>query len=268
VHTSFGHRLDNAALIGANQQHLRTRNHDISILERITGDSFAVVLLALVAFGLARRRPRLGLGVAIAAGGSLVLTELLRKHILHRAYLVHSDTVYPLNTFPSGHTTAAIACALALVVVSPPAWRGISAIVAGSYAGFTAAAVQTAGWHRPSDAIGSAFLSFAAITLVAAIIAAWRPVGSGRRYGHPLAFGVLAVVGVVAGALTALNGLRVLRFLLDHTEAYNPTPAILNDAYHFSVNLTILVVVALLAALLLLLGPNDLDEPTARTLSP
>jgi membrane-associated phospholipid phosphatase len=261
VHTALGQRFDNAALLGARQQQASTRNTDISILQRITADSFAVVLAILVALGLVRRRPRLGIGVALAAAMAVVGTDVLRKAILDRPHLVGSDGLFPVNTFPSGHTATAMACALALVVISPPAWRGISAVLAGSYAWFTAAAVQTAGWHRPSDAIGALFIGFAAVAIVAAILAAWRPVGSGRRIAHVPAFVVLGVVGLVAAALSAVNAARVLRFLAHHADSLGPTPAIQNDAYHFSVNLTIVVVVSLLAALLVLLGPYDLDEP-------
>jgi membrane-associated phospholipid phosphatase len=262
VHSALGQRFDNAVLLGSREQQNSTRLLDESILQRITGDSFAVVLAILVLFGLARRRLRLGIGVAVAAAIAVIATDLLRRVLLHRPQLVHSDVLYPVNTFPSGHTATAISCALALVVVSPPAWRGISAVIAGSYACFTAAAVQTAGWHRPSDAIGAALLGFAAISLVAAVIAIRRPVGSGRRIGHLPAFVILGLVWLVAGALSVVNAARVLRFLADHADTFNPTPAILNDAYQFSVNLTIVVVVSLIATLLVLLGPADLDEPT------
>jgi membrane-associated phospholipid phosphatase len=262
VHTALGQRFDNAALLGARDQHASTRVADISILQRITADSFAVVLAILVALGVLRRRPRLGVSVALAAAIAVVGTDLLRKVILDRPRLVGSDGSFPsTNTFPSGHTATAIACALALVVVSPPAWRGISAVLAGSYAWFTAAAVQTAGWHRPSDAIGAAFLAFAAVAVVTAIVAAGRPVGTGRRFAHIPAFVVLGVVWLAAGLASAVNGARVLRFLANHTDSLGPTTAIQNDAYHFSVNLTIVVVVSLLAGLLALLGPYDLDEP-------
>jgi membrane-associated phospholipid phosphatase len=261
VHTALGQRFDNAALIGSEQQVGTTKLTEESILRRITADSFAVVLGLIVLFGLVRRRPRLGIAVALAAGAAVVGTDLLRKVILTRPTLVHSDTVFPVNTFPSGHTATAISCALALVVVSPPSWRGISAIIAGSYAWFTAAAVQTAGWHRPSDAIGAAFLGFAAIVLLAAVIAAWRPVGYGNRFGHLPAFVVLGVVWLAAAAYSAINALRVLRFFADHADTLNPTPAILSDAYHFSIGLTIVVVISLLGTLLLLLGRADLDEP-------
>jgi hypothetical protein len=260
VHTVLGQRFDNAALRGSQQQLSTGRIDDTFFLRRITADSFAVVLAILVAIGVARRRPRLGLGVALAAATAVVTTDLLRKVILDRPFLVASDAVNSANTFPSGHTAAAIACALALVVVSAPAWRGLSAVLAGSYAWVTAAAVQTAGWHRPSDAIGAALLTFAAVAVVAAVVAAWRPVGSGRRSWHLPAFAVLGIVWVGAGALTVLNATRVLRYLANNADTLNPTPAILDDAYRFSINLTIVVVVSLICALLVLLGPYDLDE--------
>jgi membrane-associated phospholipid phosphatase len=264
VHTSLGQRFDNAALRGSHQQQVSTRLGDVARLRRITADSFAVVLVIIVAFGWIRRRPRLGLGVAVAAGVAVVVTDLLRKHLLDRPFLVHSDSFFAGNTFPSGHTATAMTCALALVVVSPPAWRGVSAVLAGSYAWITAAAVQTAGWHRPSDAIGAALLGFAAVALVTAVVAAGRPLGMGRRFGHLPAFAVLAVVWVATGGVAAINAARVLRFLGSHADTLTPTPTILNEAYQFSVNLTIVVVVTLVAAMLVLLGPYDLDEPRAR----
>jgi PAP2 superfamily len=264
VHTALGQRFDNSALRGAQGQLSQDGRADPFFIRRITADSFAVVLITLVAIGVARRRPRLGIGVALAAALTVITTHLLRTSLLNRPFLIPSDAVNTANTFPSGHTATAITCALALVVVSAPAWRGVSAVLAGSYAALTAAAVQTAGWHRPSDAIGAAFLGFAAITVVAAIIAATRPVGSRRRFSHVPAFITLAVVWAFAGAYSAVNAVRVLRFLSDHAASVTPTSAVLDDAYHFSLGLTIVVVAGLSAALLALLGPYDLDEPGAR----
>jgi hypothetical protein len=261
VHTSLGQRFDNAALRGATQQATSTRLGDISRLRRITADSFAIVLLAIVGFGWLRRRPRLGISVAVAAGVTVIVTDLLRIHLLSRPHLVASDAVNPANTFPSGHTATAVTCALALVVVAPPAWRGICAVLAGSYAWVTAAAVQTAGWHRPSDAIGAAFLGFAAVALVAALVSAKRPTGTGRRLGHVPAFVVLAVVWLVTAAIAVRSMIRVLHYLSAHPDSAGLTSGVLDDAYHFSVNLTIMVVVSLIAAMLVLLGRHDLDEP-------
>lgn len=262
VRTHLGHRFDNVALVGSKQASPESRVHDYFFLERIRAGTFAVVLVVIAALGIARRRPRLGVGVAFAAFVAVVGTDLAKNHILTRQFLVPGDAVRSANTFPSGHTATAIACALALVVLSPPVVRGLVAILAGSYSWVVAADVQTAGWHRPSDAIGAAFLAFATVAVMAGLLAWWRPMGTGRRTGHWVAFPVLAVVGLVSATLTGLYASRALAILVRTRDSPAVPPAsVLADAYRFSVNLTVSVVVALLIALLLILGNRDLDQP-------
>lgn len=265
VRTGLGQRFDNAALAGSHQQLPGTRAADISALQRITADSFAVVLVILAAIGVVRRRPRLGIAAALSAGIAVVGTDLLKYDVLPRPFLVRSDYLLAPNTFPSGHSATAIACAFALVVVSPPRWRGLAAVVAGSYGWLTAAQVQTAGWHRPSDAIGAAFVAFTAVTLVTAGVVAWRPTVRYGGSGHRIALSILGMVWVVAAAITVFDMARVLRFLATHADALTFTAAIQNDAYQISVNLTVVVVVTLLMALLVLIGGHDLDAPRPPT---
>lgn len=262
VRTHLGQRFDNAALIGSKQQSLSSRVHDYFFLEHIRAATFALVLLAIAGLGALRRRPRLGVGVAFAAFLAVVGTDLAKNTILTRPFLVPSDAIRSANTFPSGHTATAIACALALVVLSPPAVRGLMAVLAGSYSWVVAADVQTAGWHRPSDAIGAAFLAFATIAVMAALLAWWRPVGTGRRTTDWFAYPALGLVGLLSAALTALYANRALRILVRTRDSPIPPPkAVLADAYRFSVNLTVFVVVVLLIGLLLILGNRDLDQP-------
>jgi hypothetical protein len=175
--------------------------------------------------------------------------------------LVATDFGQRANTFPSGHTATAIAVALALVVLSPPALRGFVAILAGSYSWIVAADVQTVGWHRPSDAIGASLLAFATIALAAALLARSRRIGTGNRYGDLAAFPLLGLVWLISAATSALSASRSLAILVTTADSARPRGALLNDAYEFSVNLTVAVVVSLLIVLLLLLGKNDLDQP-------
>jgi PAP2 superfamily len=261
VRTTLGQRFDNAALFGAVEQSPSSRLHDIFFLERINAISFAIVLITIVALGFARRRRILGIAVALAALISVNGTDLLKDVVLTRPYLVADDAFRSANTFPSGHTATAIGCAFALVVLAPPAVRGLVAILAGSYSWAVAADVQTAGWHRPSDAIGAAFVCFAVICVVAAVVVRTRRTGSGTRLTHLPAFVVLGVVWIVSMVIAAINAARVLHFLARTSEPVTLTQAVLHDSYEFSVNLTVAVVVTLLIALLLLLGRADLDEP-------
>lgn len=262
VRTRLGQRLDNAALIGSRQQSASSRVHDYFFLSRIRLGTFVVVLIAIALIGVARRRPRAGLAMATAALGAVVGTDLSKNAFLTRGYLVQSDRVRVNNTFPSGHTATAIACALALVVLSPPIIRGVVAILAGWYSWVVAADVQTAGWHRPSDAIGAALLAFASIAVFVALVAWRRPMGAGRRVGHWAAYPVLAVVAIASAVVSAVNASKGVAFLLRTADVPLPlSPEVLNDAYQFSVNLTVSVVACLLIGLLLLLGKYDLDEP-------
>lgn len=262
VRTRLGQRFDNAALLGSQQQAKSSRLHDIFFLERIRAGTFVVVLIAIALVGIARRRPRMGLAMAFAAFIAVVGTDLAKDQILTRPRLVLTDTVLRGNTFPSGHTATAIGCALALVVLSPPAIRGVVAILAGSYSWIVAADVQTAGWHRPSDAIGASLLAFATVAVVTAALSWRRPISSGSRIGHVLAYPVLGLVWIGAGLVTVLNASRALAILVTTADTPRPRGALLNEAYQFSVNLTVLVVVSLLIVLLLLLDKRDLDAPS------
>jgi hypothetical protein len=265
VRTRLGQRFDNAALIGSQQQSLSSRLRDYYFLEHIRAGTFAAVLIVIAVYGVVRRRPRAGLAMAGAAFLAVVCTDLAKNQILTRPFLVPSDAIRQNNTFPSGHTATAIGCALALVVLSPPIIRGLVALLAGSYSWIVAADVQTAGWHRPSDAIGASLLAFATIAVCAAVVCWRRPLGEGRRSAHWVAFPVLGVVGVLSAVLSAVNASRGLAILVKTRDSPNPlTPAVLNDAYLFSVNLTVFVVVCLLISLLLVLGKHDLDQPRAR----
>jgi membrane-associated phospholipid phosphatase len=257
VRTSLGHRFDDAALLGSRLQ--ANRSADVGFLNHVTAANFTIVVLAIAAFGLVRRKPWLGITAAACALIAVIGTDVLKDDILTRPILVRGDTYYTPNTFPSGHTATAVACALALVIVSPPAWRGITAVLAGSIGWIIAADVQTVGWHRPSDALGAALVSFAVVAVGAALLARIRPVTTGRRIGHIPSFLALGAVWVYNVAVSILNAARVLRYLHSHADIAKPTLTVQNDAFQFGVHLTVALVVTLLAALLLLLGPYDLD---------
>jgi membrane-associated phospholipid phosphatase len=258
VRTSLGQRFDNAAYQGATDQvGGLTANEQ---LRRITGDSFALVLVVLVILGAVRRRLLLGLGAALAAGLAVVGTDILKNHILTRPPLT-ADLLAVGNTFPSGHTATAVACAMALVIVSPPRWRGVAAVTAGAYAWITAAEVQTAGWHRPSDAIGAAFLAFAAITAVAAALAITRPITWTSPARHRLAQGVLGLVGFVDLIVIGWGLARVLGYLRAHADGVVAPGGLREDAYVTGLAVTVGVVVVLLMILLALVGRADLGAP-------
>jgi membrane-associated phospholipid phosphatase len=231
-----------------------------TILQEITGYSLGLVLLILVIIGLLRRRPLLGAAAALAAGLAVLATDLSKGHIFTGPPLAPAST-----TFPSGHTATAVACAMALLFVSRPAWRGLAAVVAGSYGWLTAAQVQVAGWHRPSDAIGAAFLAFASVTAVAGIMALVRPVERDRTGPSRWAVAILGAVAVAAAVGTGWGLVNVLGDLRRYSTATEPTP-VHHAAYLTGLALTVEVVVLLLLLLTALLGRWDFDGAVPRRL--
>lgn len=257
VHLRAGRAFDQAAFAGAVREGQGPADRGQAILRTISDKSLFVALVVIFAIGIIRRRPFLGCGAALAAGGAVAATQLLKYHVLDRSIFA-STAISAGDTFPSGHTTVAIACAMGLVLVCPARLRGAAALLAGVYAGLVAVQVQAAGWHRPSDALGSAFLSFGCIAVVAGILAWIRPVGPANARRLPLAEAVLVVITVGCLVLTVV-GLQTLTGPL----GWNASQAVQHRAYLTGLATTIGTVAALLAALLLLLRGVELDAPAS-----
>jgi membrane-associated phospholipid phosphatase len=232
IRTSLGRRFDRAAYLGVLGQTPASVRVNDTILHQITGYSLGLALIILVAIGVWRHRPLLGLAAAFAAGLTVVLAVLSKAHVFT------TPAISSNPTFPSGHTAAAVACAMALLFVTPPASRGVAALIAGSYGWVTAAQVQVAGWHRVSDAIGAACLAFASVTAVAGLIAWLRPVDRDRRGTPKWAVTVLGAVALAAAALTAWGMVSVLGNLRHHPLG-TESPAVRHDAYLTGIALTI-----------------------------
>ena len=266
VRTALGQRFDNAALIGASQQDYTERVNDSFFIAHTIATAFFLSLAIVITLGIFRRRWRLGLSLGVVAVLAVIVTHALKVKVLTRPVLVATDNVVTsYNTYPSGHTATAIAAALVLVVACPPRFRGAVAVLAGAYAAVIAQDVQTAGWHRPSDAIGAAFVVFALVAVVAAAFARWRPISIGSQQTHAAAYPILAVAWLTSGFFSAYNAARALNVLRTTSDAVSVTPTLRNDAHQFSIALTVLIIASLLAALLGLLGAADLDAPRRRT---
>ena len=260
VHTSSGQRLDDAAYYGAvhaGSQHFGFMDTQ---LERIDERSLKLVMLAMFAIGVLRGRPILGIGGALVAGGPVAAAHVLRYHVLdHSPFDVGSAIG---NTFPSDHAAAAVGCAMAAVLVSPPWLRGLVAILGGVFAAAVAAQVQVIGWHRASDSIGASLLAFVFASGVAGVLAWTRPGRSRKQRRHWWALAVMAAASIAAitlGALSAAQGIA--------TPGGAGSPAGQHHAYLAGLDVTIGIVALLLAALLLLLGDADFDDGWRKTMA-
>ena len=111
--------------------------------------------------------------LALVAAGSIVVatisTELLKLVILQRPDFVVTALSGGINTFPSGHTTVGMSVCFAAMLVVPARLRIATALASGAIGAAFGVAVVAAGWHRPSDAVGSYLLCLSAASAAAAI---------------------------------------------------------------------------------------------------
>jgi membrane-associated phospholipid phosphatase len=119
---------------------------------------YAVLAAAVVGGALAAGRARAALAAVLLLGGSAVTTQLLKQALAsQRAF---PDGHYmPAASWPSGHTTAAMALALALVLVSPPRRRPVVAAAGALVVAATASALLVLGSHYPTDIVGGVFVA-------------------------------------------------------------------------------------------------------------
>jgi membrane-associated phospholipid phosphatase len=218
VHAGFAQRADLRVLAGfVGVQDPRSYHLASSLAEVFDPAPFAVLAAAVA--GLAVARGRLGLGVAAAAAvlGANVTTELLKLLLVSARPPVFGAAV-GAHAWPSGHSTAAMSLALALVMVSSPRLRPLAAAAGGLVAVGVSYAVLLLGWHYPSDVAGG-FLIAAGWSCLLAAVALRRPSGvrlpARAALGPPAAAAGLIVVAA-AGVALARPG-EVSAYASEHT---------------------------------------------------
>jgi membrane-associated phospholipid phosphatase len=161
-------------------------------------DPVSFLLLArLVAFvGVARERPRLALAAVVAMVGANLTTQLLKSALASERPLLVGSPV-GTHAWPSGHSTAAMSLALALVLVSPARLRPYVAAAGGLLAAGVGYSVLLLGWHYPSDVLGGYLMAGAWTCLVAAV--ALRPAVAWPRLRAALTAPALVALVLLAG---------------------------------------------------------------------
>ena len=215
VGTTRGQTVEAGALQGAMIGRDRIIDEIRQLLDLVSVLSLAGATAAIGTIAILRRRP----GVALLAVGTVAASNIsahyLKHDLLHRPrFRVEDYGVRGGNTLPSGHTTVAMSVAVALVLVVPPAVRGITALLGAAYGAVTGVATLSAGWHRPSDAVAGCLLVgawTAALSAVAVLVRPPPPPPRDRGEGpHSVTTavlvsgsGLLLAVGAFALLLTA-----------------------------------------------------------------
>lgn len=114
--------------------------------------------VALVLVAIARDRPRVALAVAVVMGFAPLTADRLKPLLAHphaRAGGIHLGPA----SWPSGHSTAALALALCAVLVAPPRLRPLVAVLGAAFAVMVGCALLILAWHMPSDVLGGYLLA-------------------------------------------------------------------------------------------------------------
>ena len=190
------------------------------------GDPAPVIVatLGLVGVALARGRPRTAVRVGLLVGLTSVSSQALKAVLAYpRSDELIDGAAVQAEAFPSGHATASMTLAIALVLVVSSRLRPMAAIVGSALALGVSFSVVSQGHHFPSDVIGGFLLATGwTLVLLAGLLAleSRYPERAGRgavaRRTRPVVDAVagagLAVVLVAGVALTVGVGAGILLF--------------------------------------------------------
>jgi membrane-associated phospholipid phosphatase len=119
---------------------------------------FALLTGLLVLGAVLAGRTRAGLAAGGAVLAAAVTTEVLKRVLaVQRPY--PADHYMPAASWPSGHTTAIVSLALALLIVLPPRLRPPGAVLAGIGCAVALASIVLMGFHYPSDVVGGVLVA-------------------------------------------------------------------------------------------------------------
>ena len=129
------------------------------------GNGGLVFIVLAIIFLFFRKTRRAGASAAVGLGLGALSTNLIIKPLVARPrpWVVMEGwetlvTSSDMNSFPSGHTTAAFAFGVALCAVLPQKWAKAAALIAAALMGFSRLYV---GVHFPTDVLAGAVIGTA-----------------------------------------------------------------------------------------------------------
>lgn len=194
------------------------------------GDPLKVGLIgaALALVAVARGRPRTGLFVIALLTVTSISSQVLKAALAYPRHPAEEGTTFIRpEAFPSGHATASMALAIALVIVVPRRLRPAAAVLGAAVAIGVSFSIVGLGWHFPSDIVGGYLLATGwALVLLAGLRAAQARYPERHLRGRleaaterVTAFG-LATALVALAAATSVAGLVVLVTRLPDVAGY------------------------------------------------
>lgn len=209
VRTLPGQEFDD--LVWTSRGHL-----NISLLAPITNffthSTYDIIIIAafgVIAFLIAVIRRRWVLLAQMASFAVVcVLGGFAAKKWLPRPDL-DTHIANPANSSPSGHSIAAMAASIVLIMAVPLAWRWVASIIGALFSICVGMSVVIGGWHRPSDVV-VAFLFVSGVALVT--MAFTRNSGMdrpGARHSSPV-LQVIETIMITLGVAGTAYGIYLL----------------------------------------------------------
>lgn len=147
---------------------------------------YAAIVAGVCLHALSRRGMPGALAAAAILVGSNVVTQAL-KHLTAAprpwSRTASGYVVDPIS-WPSGHTTAAVALTVCVVLAAPPGRRLLVGAIGAVYAFGVGAAVVVLGWHMLSDVVGAVAVVAAVAGVTVALLRSFearRPAVRGPR---------------------------------------------------------------------------------------
>ena len=214
-----GHERDVATLHGFAGLYRSWLDSEIEVTARLADPlPYALVGLACIGVALARRRAQRAVAVGAVLLGTGLSAQAL-KHLLAQdryAWWLGYRQIDPAS-WPSGHSTAALALVLCAVMVAPPAWRVVVALLGGAATIALAFATLALAWHYPSDVLAGFLL--AGLWVFVALAVLQRVEVADPEPARPPGFAALVALSVAgAGGATAIAAAAADRSAVSSSE--------------------------------------------------
>jgi len=178
---------------------------------------YSIAVLAVIVFALVKRDARTAAATTLILVGANVSSQLLKPALAHHRELIYTDghlSQVASAAYPSGHATAAMSLALAVLLVAPRARRPLVATLGALTTIAVSFSIVMLGWHFPSDIVGGYLVAtvwcLLPVAALRAVNARWPDRGTVREAARdkmPTAAPSPASIARVALAVTAVVGL-------------------------------------------------------------
>ncbi|HLL92342.1 MAG TPA: phosphatase PAP2 family protein [Solirubrobacteraceae bacterium] len=130
---------------------------------------FVIWGLGLVLVAYAQGRARIAAAVVAIMGLAPLTSETLKPLVAHSHDVVGGVYIGPAS-WPSGHSTAALALVLSAVLVAPARLRALVASVGALFALAVGCSLLILAWHMPSDVVGGYLVASLWTALAVAVL--------------------------------------------------------------------------------------------------